>query len=733
MKGLEHVLIRFNRLATVVERMGSGHRALEQTLHQIVESAVEVLPIRGAFLHPFDLPQPVYAPTTLSPHEFPSRETLFSEQGEGTGWGIAALREGRPVDRRTPYGLVSWYPLMVEERPLGLLGLMWQVNVSPTREHRLIAEGLAHLATLALQRSHLRRPREPRAQRRWEGLERLRRAGMLISSRYRLEDTLEAILQMALEVTQARYGILRLVDAGGMNLVTKAIAGERLSRPAVESLPIDTTTITGWVATHRQPLRIDDVRLSPWSRIYYPLDYDLEMRSELAVPLIGANDRLEGVINLESPRVAAFSEEDSQLLQALATQAVIAIQEARLLDALQDIAWRVLTESLEPVLKHIIRWALQLLDGQAAAIWLLEGDTLVLAAHSQDHPAGARVPLRGSLAGAAVRARGPVASADVRVDPRFYRPELARNQGWGAALVVPLLAGDTAKPVGAFTLYAAETEQVDFEKADWAKKVLTILAHYAALAVHNARRQAELQAAQEQHAIAETFAALGDVAANVLHHLNNKVGTIPVRVEAIQEKYAKLLEQEPYLSRSLAAIQNSAREALQEVRDSLALLRPIRRGPVHVQECVEEALKAVEPPPSVRVHLSVLDELPPVLAGRQSLTFVFVNLFQNALEAMDGRGQLDIYGRTEKEHVVVYVRDSGPGIPGELQERIFDFAVSPRQGQNAHKLGFGLWWVKTLMTRLGGEVRVESRPGRGTTFVLRLPVAQRTKDGQAEA
>ena len=67
-------------------------------------------------------------------------------------------------------------------------------------------------------------------------LSRLRHAGLLISSRQGLEQTLEAILQMALEVTDAHYGIFRLVDPGGQNLITRALAGDHLDRPLVEAL-----------------------------------------------------------------------------------------------------------------------------------------------------------------------------------------------------------------------------------------------------------------------------------------------------------------------------------------------------------------------------------------------------------------------------------------------------------------------------------------------------------------
>jgi hypothetical protein len=87
-------------------------------------------------------------------------------------------------------------------------------------------------------------------------------AGLLISSRTRLEDTLEAILEMALEVTGARYGIFRLVDRSGENLVMRAIAGDRLGQPAVEALPINATSVMGLVAKTRQPVNICDVYAS---------------------------------------------------------------------------------------------------------------------------------------------------------------------------------------------------------------------------------------------------------------------------------------------------------------------------------------------------------------------------------------------------------------------------------------------------------------------------------------
>ena len=81
-----------------------------------------------------------------------------------------------------------------------------------------------------------------------------------------------------------------------------------------------------------------------------------------------------------------------------------------------------------------------------------------------------------------------------------------------------------------------------------------------------------------------------------------------------------------------------------------------------------------------------------------------------------------IQGASSSEWVEVSISDNGPGIPPEIQNQIFELNYSGRVSAHPGKLGFGLWWVKTLMTRLGGSVVVESDGQHGTTFRLRLPV-----------
>jgi signal transduction histidine kinase len=273
--------------------------------------------------------------------------------------------------------------------------------------------------------------------------------------------------------------------------------------------------------------------------------------------------------------------------------------------------------------------------------------------------------------------------------------------------------------LGFFGVFNGEQEEGRNTRSEWDKKVLACLANSAALAIQNESHQQALRASQEKQWTAETFAAVGDISANLLHNMNNKVGTIPVRIQAIQDKYPDILKKNSYLATNLQEIERSAAEAMQIVQENLSHLRPIRIEPVRIAVRVAEAIRLVQVPKNVQIKTQGLEDLPTVMAGGQSLTFVFRNLIENAMTAMNGAGSIHIYGTPLPGWVEISVIDSGPGIAPELHAQIFELNFS----RTAHpgKMGFGLWWVKTLMTRLGGSVTVESDGRQGTTFRLRLP------------
>ncbi len=207
-----------------------------------------------------------------------------------------------------------------------------------------------------------------------------------------------------------------------------------------------------------------------------------------------------------------------------------------------------------------------------------------------------------------------------------------------------------------------------------------------------------------------------------MHQLNNKLGIIPVRIEGIQDKSAMALAHDPYLARNLEAIRTSAVEALDIVRESLIHLRPITLTAASISEAVATALAEIELPEGIHIRRQGLDALPRVVAGRRRLALVFHNLLENAIAAMPEGGEITIAGALIEDWVQVTVEDTGPGIPPDLHDAVFQFNYSGRK--HAGKLGFGLWWVKTIMARFGGSIHVQSDGVSGTTFVLRFPLAK---------
>ncbi len=738
-------LERLRDIGARINRLGHDDPdVLHATLRLIVEGAAALLPNACAVLYPYDPSRGTIDPISRAAAG-PNIAALTGDHPREDGLGMTALRERRrvlsyetptpsvhPAKQAAGARTVACLPLLIAEQPVGILYVYLTEARAFEDWELLLLDNFVNQAALALyhagQFNHVRR----HLARKEDELALLHRAGLLISSRSRLEDTLEAILEMALEVTGARYGIFRLVDRTRQQLVMRAIAGDRLGRPATETLPIDGNSIMGWVAMTRQPLNVPDVQQPPWRDIYYPLDHALQMRSDLAVPLIGAGGRLEGVLNLESPEVGAFSEADSHLLQALANQAVIAIQEVRLLDGLRKTAEFLLTQDLQAVLAHLVELACDLVNASAGALWTGDREGLARAAATPGYRAEADEDLvRRALETGSLLVYHRQTDISLKADSPSHHTLVApvpggKDRGPAAAFVIHLATGQEAK--GSAPPQGATPEAGSFE---WDKKVLSILAHYAGLALTAATQRQALAQAQEARAVAETFAALGDVAANVLHHLNNKVGTIPVRIEGIQDKCAEALSANPYLAVNLAEIERAALEALSAVRERLSLLQPIEAGPVSIADCVADALAQARLPREVKVEAEGLDDLPPVLAGRKTLALVLVNLLENAAEAMNGRGHVCIRGRAHADRVELSVSDDGPGIPPAIQARIFEFNFSRASGRTRpgapagrSKLGFGLWWVKTAMARLGGSVAVESNGRDGATFLLRLPVTR---------
>jgi signal transduction histidine kinase/GAF domain-containing protein len=728
---LLEVLASLNQISDAINHIGPGDASNSGvSLQLIVESAIRVVPGSSAVIHTYDQSTGKFeAESRVSAqaegHALSINPVYSDDAPRPNGIGIRTIQRRRrtlsyeehdlevhPYHAALGVNAVGCFPLIVAEQAVGILYIYLYENREFTQLEQLMLDNFVNQAAMAIYHARRLAGVHRDLARKEDELNRLHRAGLIISSRLRLKETLESILQLALEVTNAHYGIFRLLDKSGEFLITSAVGGNHMDRPLIEKMPMNGNSVMAHVARTRQPVLISDLSAEPWSQIYYPLDSSLKMRAELTVPLVNSSGRLEGVLNLESPQAGSFSEDDSHMLQSLATYAVTAIQEVRLLDALQEVARLLLVEPCQKVLDHLTATANDLLNTSSSVIWLLSDAELILTASNGDLQNTGKMSASDGLVGRAIAQKKKISS------------EVTAEDG-ARALIVPLFTGDDERALGAFSVFSSDVGAGRIAETEWDEKVLTCLAHYAVLAIQNESHQDALRTSQEQHWTAETFAAVGDISANLLHNMNNKVGVIPVRIQAIQDKYRQILEADPYLNKSLREIERSAMEAMQIVQENLSHLRPIRMERVHIASCVSDAIHAVQLSPDIHVEVAALDDLPMVIAGGQSLTLVFKNLIENANVAMNGKGTINICGLAGSKWVEVSIIDNGPGISPELHNQIFELNFTGRAGAHPGKLGFGLWWVKTLMTRLGGSVVVESDGQHGATFVLRLPCAEK--------
>jgi signal transduction histidine kinase len=233
----------------------------------------------------------------------------------------------------------------------------------------------------------------------------------------------------------------------------------------------------------------------------------------------------------------------------------------------------------------------------------------------------------------------------------------------------------------------------------------------------------ELQAGRAAELEAERLRAFREVARRVAHEMKNPL--TPVRFAVSQ------------LSRTATAEQQEALEVLRAESGRLealarefAQLGRLPQGPaadLDVGELLDDLLRT-SLPDGLTYRLTSEGQVPHILGHYDPLRRAFANLIRNAVEACDGTGHLDVFVQSEPEWIVVTLADHGPGIPAELQPRIFE-AYFTRKDDGT---GLGLALVKQAVDLHGGTITVGDTDGGGATFVVRLPVGGERGTGNGE-
>jgi signal transduction histidine kinase/HAMP domain-containing protein len=256
-------------------------------------------------------------------------------------------------------------------------------------------------------------------------------------------------------------------------------------------------------------------------------------------------------------------------------------------------------------------------------------------------------------------------------------------------------------------------------------KLLSVLANHMAVAMENAHlyrylqdQMIELRATHEQLVQSAKLAAIGELASNIAHEINNPLTSIIGFTEILKDE-----EDVAAIKSRLDIIEKESLRARDIVRQLLqfARKRDLELVEVDVNDVVKDVTPLVEAgAKSSGVTLRAdFGELPKTIGDPNQLKQVVINIVTNALSAMTAGGALSIRTSRLGEHIVMDFADTGPGIPKTVLPHIFEpfFTTKKEKGT-----GLGLSISYRIIQDHGGRIDVESREGEGATFSIRLPV-----------
>lgn len=293
---------------------------------------------------------------------------------------------------------------------------------------------------------------------------------------------------------------------------------------------------------------------------------------------------------------------------------------------------------------------------------------------------------------------------------------------WGALAIFPLVEdGDL---IGVMAL--ARQNRIKYSSTTLAKGEL--LAGNVRIAIHNARsysqlneKNIQLKLAEEQKLRDERLAVLGQMAASVAHEVRNPLS-------AISNCLAVLKTESGLESRSQTALEIIQDEVqrlskltsdfLTFGRPELKTLKPVRldRLLLRMVATLERHVAEMELPVSIKYCPELFEQT--LLFDEDGLEMVLWNLLLNATQSIGGTGRISLTSRFSENRLLLAVSDTGKGIPASERCRIFE----PFYSQRSHGVGLGLAIVQRFVEAWHGRIRVMSAMGKGTTFLIRLPL-----------
>ncbi len=653
--------------------------------------------------------------------------------------------------QRTALGV----PLMRENVPIGVIVLA-RTRVEPFTEKQIeLVTTFADQAVIAIENARLLNELRDRTHDLQESLEYQTATSDVLKvisrSTFDLQPVLETVAETAARLCEAGYSAILRRDgevyrmAAAVAFSPETLAAARQYQAFLEEHPLvpGRGSVTGRVALAGRPVHIIDCAADPEYTLAEATTLG-KLRTQLGVPLLREGSPI-GVICLGRQHVEPFTEKQIELVTTFADQAVIAIENARLLNELRDRTDELMQREAELRVTF---------DNMADGVVMFDGD-MRLAAWNRNfqqilHLPDALLVERLNYADyfRHLAERGEFGAVDVDAELRRYQEHVGRQ--WSSERTRPdgrvIEVRNNPVPGGGLVLiYSDITERKEAEA--WLRA-----ARDAAEATLR-----ELRTAQASLIHAEKMASLGQLTAGIAHEIKNplnfvnnfaglsvelldelKEAAAPVVASLGDDVRSEIDEIVGMLTGNLEKIAEHGRRADGIVKSMLAHSRGGNgeRQCVDINSLVDESLnlayhgaRAQDQNFNITLERDLDRSITPIELVPQDVTRVFLNLFGNGFYAACKRNEendrkfkptLTVTTRDLGAEVEIRVRDNGTGIPSEIGDKLFQpFFTTKPTGEGT---GLGLSISYDIVTQQhGGTITVDSRIGEFTEFTVRLP------------
>ena len=625
-------------------------------------------------------------------------------------------------------------PLRSREKIYGTLNIARKEIARITPFEKNLFNSIGQIISGALERTSLYTENVKRL----EELKTLYSISQEIASKLELKVILQKIMESSIELLGAESGTIALWDNRKQNYAIAIAHRLPESLIGMEFTP-PWSGVVGEVISKKSPVLYKDYERHP-NRLKELDSY--HFKEVLGVPLI-VREMIIGtmVVGSSDPEVH-FQQSEIDLLYNFAHQAAIAIGNAKLyedslakikqLTTLHEIG-KTLSSTLD--LDELFKKALELLKDRwgyvLCGIFFLDkekdelyikhviGRDLEEVKHMQF-----KVGVDG-IVGWVAKAGELLYVPDVSKDPRYIPGSPAGK----SEVALPLKIRE--RVVGVLDVESDQPRGFDEEDL----KTLSSFASQVSISIENAqlfsdlkRTLQELKQAQDQIIQAEKLRAMGEMASGVAHDFNNVLAVVLGNIQLLLYQLDRLSPEE--IRDGLELIERSSKdgaETIRRIQEFTGVRRDKEFISASLNEIITEVVNITQPrwkdqpqKKGIQVDLTTqLGDIPWIMGNPSELREVLTNIIFNAVDAMPKGGRLTIVTQPQTEDwVEVRMADTGSGMAEDVKKRVFDPFFTTKGVTNS---GLGMSVSYGIIKRHGGEILIESEPGKGTTFILHLP------------